>query len=588
MISKVRRILFALAIVGTVAATGWVLGISVSPGHASDASAIGGEAPPGSDTATTDVPSTTIPDGAVVPDDSYDTAVEEAARNQRKGDDPAAMWRNIPKLEPEPLKTLPPDDFSPSPVEPAVDDLGSPAGRSSSTVYHSHWLQLTPSTLSNGTYALEYWVYIMAPQSNETLNCDSGPGCFWFSPIWFKSDGDTGVHTGPMTGESRSGSSNGAWRLNVSGYTPGGTHFGDVVDPVIPLNEWVRIRVWHESTWLDPFPPYKEASRFGVWALVNGQDINGKDVVVEGSEIFLADLFVEVNETNGPCDTDFTRALIHNPSYWNSGGHYAFWRGNATYGTECGDGTWLNLDGDDFVHSERDVARVVANNAVVYSGLPRMQMTNESATHPGVNYDFELGALGDKPVAGDWNGDGRDTVGVHRPSAGAFYTRNVNSPGTLSGPHYYGNTTDVGIVGDWDGDGDDDWGVYRPSNQTFYRQGSSSIAYGNPGDVPIVGDWDNDGVDEIGVFRPSNQTFYRHGESSIPFGNPGDQPVIGNWNASGGDEVGVYRPGERRFYLRYSSTDVRQRYFGANGVTPTPISGDWNDNGRDTVGIWRP
>lgn len=582
-----RHTLFAYTLGASIAAIGWLLIALVSPALASDSSVIGGEAPPGSDTATTDVPSTTIPAGAVVPDDSYESAVEEAARRQAKGN-PAAMWRGVPELQPEPLKSLPPDDFTPSPLEPGLDDLGLIAERRSSSLYHSHWLQLTPSTLSNGAWALEYWLYIDAPQNNETLNCDSGPGCFWFSPIWFKSDGGTGIHTGPMTGRSASGSSNGSWRLNVSGYTPGGTHFGDVVSPVIPLDEWVRIRVWHESTWLDPFPPYKEASRFGIWVLVNGHDINAKDVIVEGGEIVLADLFVEVYEVNGACDTDLTRVLIHNPSYWNQNGHFAFWRGNAMYGSECGDGTWLNLDGDDFVQSERDVQRVISNNAVVYSGLPRMQMTNVSASYPRVNYDFELGTLGDKPVVGDWNGDGRDTVGVRRPSSGAFYTRVSNSPGALAGPYYYGNPSDIGIVGDWDGDGDDDWGVYRPSNQTFYRQGFSSILYGNPGDVPIVGDWDNNGVDDIGVYRPSNQTFYRYGSSSILYGNPGDQPVIGNWNASGGDEIGVYRPGARRFYLRYSSTSTQVRYFGANGTTPTPISGDWNNDGRGTVGMWRP
>lgn len=39
---------------------------------------------------------------------------------------------------------------------------------------------------------------------------------------------------------------------------------------------------------------------------------------------------------------------------------------------------------------------------------------------------FGLGNISDIPLAGDWNGDGVDTVGVYRPPNATFYL--TNSP----------------------------------------------------------------------------------------------------------------------------------------------------------------
>jgi len=58
-----------------------------------------------------------------------------------------------------------------------------------------------------------------------------------------------------------------------------------------------------------------------------------------------------------------------------------------------------------------------------------------------------------------------------------------------------GNPGDVGIAGDWDGDGIDTIGVYR--NGRFLLRNSNDPGFaeivfslGNPGDMPIAGDWD--------------------------------------------------------------------------------------------------
>lgn len=166
---------------------------------------------------------------------------------------------------------------------------------------------------------------------------------------------------------------------------------------------------------------------------------------------------------------------------------------------------------------------------------------------------FVYGQPGDKPLAGDWNGDGVDTIGVYRPAASAFYLRNLNSAGSADVAFVFGAVGDLPLAGDWNGDGVDTIGVYRPSNSTFYLRNSNSpgnpdivVPFGASGDLPVVGDWEGDGIDTIGVYR--QDTFYLRYSNSpggadrvFPFAKaePG-WPVSGDWNLDGADGVGIF------------------------------------------------
>ncbi|HEV7395021.1 MAG TPA: carboxypeptidase regulatory-like domain-containing protein, partial [Pyrinomonadaceae bacterium] len=175
--------------------------------------------------------------------------------------------------------------------------------------------------------------------------------------------------------------------------------------------------------------------------------------------------------------------------------------------------------------------------------------------------DLTYGDPGDYPLAGDWNGDGIDTVGIYRD--GVFYLRNSNTTGPADVPPIrFGDPTDQPVVGDWNGDGVDTIGIYR--NGTFYLSNSNTqgalvftVTFGNPGDVAIAGDWDGDGIVTIGVFRPSNGLVYLRnsnttGNSDLDFvfGNADDKPVAGDWNGDGIDTIGIYRNGT--FFLSNS------------------------------------
>jgi uncharacterized repeat protein (TIGR01451 family) len=196
-----------------------------------------------------------------------------------------------------------------------------------------------------------------------------------------------------------------------------------------------------------------------------------------------------------------------------------------------------------------------------------------------------FGNPGDYPIAGDWNGDGIDSVGIYRN--GVFYLRNTNSTGFADIVVPFGNPGDQPIVGDWNGDGVDTIGVYR--NGTFYLRNTNTagppdlvFTLGDPGDVGIAGDWNGDGITTCGVFRPSNGVVYLKNSNttgfadlSFVYGIAGDKPVAGDWNGDGIDTVGIYRNG--LFYLTNSNTTGFADTVFALGVDGDfPIAGNWN------------
>src|SRR3989344_5584497 len=176
---------------------------------------------------------------------------------------------------------------------------------------------------------------------------------------------------------------------------------------------------------------------------------------------------------------------------------------------------------------------------------------------------FNFGTNGDLPIAGDWNNDGIDTVGVFRPSSGTWYLKKSYSGGTDI-TFTFGTNGDLPIAGDWNNDGIDTIGFFRPSESKFYLRNLTSavsanvsFAFGTNGDLPIAGDWNNDGIDTVGVFRPSSGTWYLKNSNSggtditFTFGTNGDLPIAGNWYNDGIDSAGKfanYTNGE--FYLR--------------------------------------
>ena len=66
---------------------------------------------------------------------------------------------------------------------------------------------------------------------------------------------------------------------------------------------------------------------------------------------------------------------------------------------------------------------------------------------------FIFGIVGGKPIAGDWNGDGIETIGVYNPTNAVMSLNTTNSAGNGVGDlvFNFGQKGDIPLAGDWDG-----------------------------------------------------------------------------------------------------------------------------------------
>lgn len=236
---------------------------------------------------------------------------------------------------------------------------------------------------------------------------------------------------------------------------------------------------------------------------------------------------------------------------------------------------------------------------------PHMYMAASNTTTDATFKQFEFGVFGDRYVAGDWNADGSDTLGVRRGSE--FLLANASPATTVTTRFTFGEATDKPIAGDWNGDKKSTIGVFRPSDGKFYLRNSNTAGEANVtttklgtglnDQVPLACDWNGDGITDLGLFKLRTaewQIFIRYGQESgapwvqtVPtfvYGSPNDQPVCGDWDGNKTATVGIYR-GDT-FYLKNTNNagpGWPQR-FGQIGFLP--LVGKWTGTMKTLIGAY--
>jgi hypothetical protein len=244
-------------------------------------------------------------------------------------------------------------------------------------------------------------------------------------------------------------------------------------------------------------------------------------------------------------------------------------------------------------------------------------------------------------LAGDFNGDGIDELALFKDGE---WLIDINGNGEWDRTDLWaqlGSVGDLPVVGDWDADGKDDigvWGVSRagdgaaierepglpdtenrlatkpknvPPRQDeeslvrLMQRGSTGDArsdvidhvfrFGTRGDQPIAGDFNGDGVSTLGVFRDGEWVLDTNGDGQFDakrdryaeFGKAGDIAVVGDFNGDGIDEIAVVR-GDKVIVDSNGNgrLDATDKVFEIQGEGQSVVVGDFDGDGLDEAAFY--
>ena len=291
--------------------------------------------------------------------------------------------------------------------------------------------------------------------------------------------------------------------------------------------------------------------------------------------------------------------------------------GPTTFGEGETNETALNGTGyyDAFVarYSDASPDRV----GVYRNGRWLLDVNGDGVANPGVDRDFFLGFPGATPVVGDWNGDGSKKAGVF--ALGYWYLDyngdGVFNPESSGGPdkqYPFGWAGVTPVVGDWNGDGRDSVGVHANGFWFLDYNGDElwnpetnggtdkTFGFGGwSGVVLMLGDWNGDGRTKVGLYSSGSWFLDYDGNYSwdggvndklFGFGWVGAEPIVGDWNGDGRDSVAVRANGF--WFFDYDGDTAwnpapggQDRIFGLGWTGAEPVVGDWNGDGRDSAGL---
>ena len=194
-------------------------------------------------------------------------------------------------------------------------------------------------------------------------------------------------------------------------------------------------------------------------------------------------------------------------------------------------------------------------------------------------FDPQTG-MGDIPLFGDWDGDGKSDIAVWRPGTQSYFYIQLSSN---SDPNAFivvpwGIATDYPVTGDFDGDGKDDFCVTRNINgqKVWFilpsgGGGFRAITFGLEDDIEMsAGDLNGDGRDDLVVIR-----FDSAGKLSFYGGDAQSGALLFSQQWGSGGIASVFFPFVGN-YLGDSRADVGVLYGACDSSNPNcEVAGTW-------------
>jgi hypothetical protein len=207
------------------------------------------------------------------------------------------------------------------------------------------------------------------------------------------------------------------------------------------------------------------------------------------------------------------------------------------------------------------------------------------------------GQAGDKPVPGDYDGDGKVDFAVFRPSDSHWYVL-LSSDGGMYAP-VWGLSTDEPVPGDYDGDGKTDVAVRRGDTWYISKSSDGSLMSGQLGqetDLAVPGDYDGDGKTDLATFRPSDATWTILKSSSPEdapetitqqWGEAADLPQVGDFDGDNITDFATWRLSDTnwRIFFSFDGSSIEQQW---GLATDKPVPGDYDGDGKTDIAVVRP
>ncbi len=156
-----------------------------------------------------------------------------------------------------------------------------------------------------------------------------------------------------------------------------------------------------------------------------------------------------------------------------------------------------------------------------------------------------FGKFNDSYMVGDWNGDGRDTVGVRR---GNTYMMDFDGDGVEDFAQRIGGNYASSIIGDWDGDGRDNVALIKNGRILMdidydgHHDIELELDYELAPENVLAGDWNGDGRDTFAICVDNTVKLDTVGDGvfdkTLEYENVRGKCVAGDWNGNGKDSPG--------------------------------------------------